>query len=1834
MASPLFGTGWEDDSLDVLWQDGERVFCRLWGDSAEGERYAFIPVLSEGESPAVESIKRLEHEFELKGYLDSAWALLPVELVRERRRTMLIVGYTAGEPLDRLIGQPMEIEQFLRLAASLAATLGRLHARGLIHKDIKPANVITNPSTGQVWLTGFGIASRLPRERQSPEPPEFIAGTLPYMAPEQTGRMNRSIDTRSDLYALGVTLYQMLAGALPFTAADPMEWVHCHIAKRAAAPHERVPGIPEPLSLIVMKLLAKAAEDRYQTAAGLESDLRRTLAGWQATGEIADFRIGERDTPDRLLVPEKLYGRAREVEILLASFDRMVNTGTTELVLVSGYSGIGKSSVVNELHKVLVPPRGLFASGKFDQYKRDVPYATLVQAFQGLILRLLGKNDAELHYWREALTDALGSNAQLIVNLIPELKLVVGQTPPTAELPSQEAKRRFHLVFRRFIAVFARAEHPLALFLDDLQWLDAATLDLLEDLLLQRDTPHLLLIGAYRDNEVTTEHRLMKKLDGMRKAGASIQNIVLSPLAHGDLGQLLADSLHCELNRVGALARLVHEKTDGNPFFAVQFLYTLADEALVTFDHGDARWSWELDRIRAKRFTENVVDLMVAKLTRLPAITRQVLEQLACIGNNADFGLLGTVCRTSAEEARVNVSAAVAAGLLLQTESSCSFQHDRIREAAYSLIPQDLRAKAHLRIGRLLTAHLPAEKLHEMVFEVVNQLNEGAQLVSDSKEKRLVAELNLRAARRAKASSAYASACVYLSQAANLLGSFAWTSCYDLTFAVWLERAECELLVGQFAMTEQLLNTLLARSSSNINKAAVLRLKIDLHVMKSENAQAVDSALEALRLLGIDLPAHPAKEDVQAEYEAVWVMLEGRPITELLDLPLASKPETQAAMRILSALFAPALFTDVNLFYLHLCRAVTLTLRLGITDATAAAYVRFGVVLGPQFHRYTEGYEFGKLACELVERHNLVSYRARTHLAMEYDALWTQPISTGLRYLESAFRCALETGDMTTACYTRNHEITDCLLRGDPLKELRLKTEVSLQFVRDANFRDVAAVIESQQRFILNMLGSTFTFSSFSGPEFDEGLFEAALGKDRITTMVCWYWILKLQARFISGDYAAAWDARDKADTLLWSSVGHIQLLDYYFYSTLTAAALWEGASSDLRDELRALFTRNLEQLREWADECSATFRDKYELAAAEVARIEGRDLEAMRLYDRAIRSARESGFVHNEAIASELASRFYAAGGFEEIAAMYLLKARSGYLQWGAQGKVRQLDRIYPHCAGLRHPADPSTRIDEPLDRLDLATVTRISEAVSATNVWEDLLNTLMRTAIAQTGAERGVLVMCCRDGERIRAEASVEGDGVAVQLRDALVTAARLPVSVLQYALRTRETVMLDDAASQSLFAADPYIQQRRARSVLCLPLMSHAKLGGVLYLENNLASRAFAPGRIAAVKFLASQAAIALESAQLYRDLAEREAKIRRLVEANIIGIFICDFQGRILEANDAFLAMVGYDREDLASRALRWTDLTPPEWLRRDQEELVPRLMETGRLQPFEKELFRKDGLRVSVLIGVASFEVGGNEGVAFVLDLTERKRAADALRELHTELAHANRLATMGQLAASVAHEVNQPIGAAHNNARAALRFLAAKPPELGEVAEALECVVKETYQAGDIIGRIRDQIKKAAPRREGVDLNGAIEDVIALVRGELSKHRVSLRTELAAELPLVTADRVQLQQVILNLILNAIEAMVNVEAETRELLISTASQPGVGVLVAVGDSGPGVDPAYRERIFESFYTTKAGGLGIGLSICRSIMEVHRGRLWVEEHQPRGAVFRFTMPARE
>jgi predicted ATPase/signal transduction histidine kinase len=1492
-------------SFENLRTDGE---FNLYRGHGPADLQPILVLASVSCRPDPEAIRRLEHEFSLLEKLNLTCALKPLTLVRHEGRTMLVFEDPGPEVfgLDRLLGQPIELGRFLRISINLAAGLGELHRQGLIHKDIKPAHILVDKATDRVWFTGFGIASQLLREHQILEPPEVIAGTLAYMAPEQTGRMNRSIDSRSDLYSLGVTLYQMLTGSLPFIASEPIEWIHCHIARSPVAPLERVAGIPEPISALVLKLLAKTAEERYQTAAGLETDLRKCLLEWNSTGRIQPFAIAQQDVPDQLLIPERLYGREAECQTLLRAFDRVVASGKPELVLVSGYSGIGKSSLVQELYKVIVLPRGIFVSGKFDQNKRGVPYATLAQAFRTLVNQILGNREEMVIHWRDALLEALGPYGQLMVNLIPELELVIGKQPAVPHLPPQEAQSRFEAVWRRFLGVFARKEHPLALFIDDLQWLDPETLRLIDQFLTDPQIEFLLLVGAYRENEVTANHPLRLTLEATSAAGAAIHEIALQPLSLRDTEELLGDALYCGPARNRQLAALVYEKTRGNPFFTIQFLTTLADEQLLKFEAREAAWHCDLKSIRAKGFTDNVADLMIVKLRRLPDVTQDAMKLLSCLGNTVKVSTILAANGGAEREVHSAFWEAVRAGLILRNDNSYQFLHDRIREAAYALIPEKERPQFHLAIGRRLVTGLSPDEVVKNIFDIVNQFNLGGSLICDRDDKTRVAELNLKAGRKAKSTAAYTSAGAFFSLGIALLEDWGWESQPKLAFDLRHEMAECEFIGANFAETRRLISELLARGKSKIDRAAVYRLKMHLHMVESALPEAIQSGLDCLQMFDVVLPVKPTPQDLEIEYNQVWLNLGVRPIESLIDLPSMTNSEMETVMSVLSILSRAAYLVDSNLTYLIVCRMVNISLTHGTTDASAQGYAWFALYLGPVSHRYRDGDRFVELAIRFIEKHQLSAWTSDIYLLAQMVVIWTRPLTIAVEFLRTSFRAAVESGDVVLGCYSLEHMVTDMLARGDSLDQLWPELVKALDFAKKAKFMQVVNVLTSMQAFVQSLRGGTASASGFAEEEINAAL---ERGEGAPPVAICFDRILKLRGRFMAGRYEAAMAAAREVEPLLWSAQCHIQSADYYYYAALAIAAMIRRSEPSPSRSTKTL-KQYLTKLSEWAETHPPTFFDKYALVSAEVARIEGRDPEAMRLYEDAILSARKHGFIQNEAISNEVAARFYLDRGYETTAYAYFRNAHQCYLRWGALSKADQVEQKLSSFADLLFVSRPNS-IGALADQLDLQTVVKISQAVSSEIMLEQLTRTLMQITVEHAGAERGLLILQHGDEYRIEAEATVGASGVEVQLRHAATSPAELPGSLLRYVIRSQESLILDDASSQSLFSQDPYILEKRPRSVLCLPLVKRTDLIGALYLENNLAPRVFTPKRLALLQLLAAQATISLDHARLYAE-AKRAEELQAAM-AREREIFAQQRVAQLAKANEALRGLL----DELAS-----------------------------------------------------------------------------------------------------------------------------------------------------------------------------------------------------------------------------------------------------------------------------------------------------------------------------
>jgi len=1387
-------------------------------------------------------------------------------------RPSLLLEAVEGEVLSELTGRPFEVLDALDVAISLASTLAEIHRRGVIHKDIKPSNIILTPS-GEARLIDFGTAALQSIEHVDAAPTTLIEGTLAYMSPEQTGRMNRTVDYRTDFYSLGITLHELLTGSRPFHGRDALEWFHVHMAVVPPPLTEQVADLPPVLSAIVLKLLAKVAEERYQSADGLKADLEQCRDNLRQ-GVHEDFPLGVYDFPTHFQLPQRLYGRNAHAAALLQGFERVARSGQSELMLVRGYSGSGKSAVVHELHKPVVRHRSFFLSGKFDQFQQASPYSTLAQAIRGLTQQLLAGSDESLARWRERLLETWEGQGQLLVDVVPQLELIAGKQPPVPHLPPSEASHRFNRVFREFLGLFATSEHPLVLFLDDLQWADPASLQLLHHLLTHEETPPILLIGTYRDNEVSPSHPLVRAFEELRNAGARMREIHLEPLGIEDVRQLVADALSgAEEELIAPLSALAREKTGGNPFFLLHFMLTLHQDGLLV-RAPDGTWRWNEAGVQARGYSDNVVDFLVGKLRQLSSGTQHLLRLAACVGNTFPLQLLRILsdCRDTAEVER-DLEPAFQENLLVRTGSDQGrFIHDRIHQAAYALVAEQDRKIVHLRIGRQMLASLPPEALQEKLFDVVSQLNAGAELIGDDAERLRVAHLNAEAGRRAKDSIALRSAINYFAKAFQLIPGDPWETEPTLAFKLRLEHAGCEFMTGNTTGALRQIDDFMGRAPTRGDTAAVYCLKTDIIIGMGNIQTAVTCLLEGLALLGMPMSRNPTREEVEAAHEEVWALLGERSIESLVELPPMNDPDMEAVMSLLGAMYAPSFSTSTNLLLLHLCRMTALSLRHGNTSASVHGYSWFGLVLGSAFGRYQEGQAFGQLACALVERRGFTSLRGKALYGLEIISYWSQPLAIALELVREAFQQALQSSDSQIAGYCCNHIVTDRFLLGHDLEEVYRESVANLHFTRGAEFLDPRDIIHFTQRHVQQLRGLTHSFGTMSGEDFDEETFEAGLTPQRMATMRCWYWLIKAQSRYVSGAYQEALEYADKSDALSWSSLGHIQLLDLHLFRALALAACFGKMAPGEREQALAEMSRHQRQLAEWARDCPSTFLAAERLVAAELARLTGQGDEAIHAYEQAVQFAREYGFLQRVALACELAARFWRERQVTTIAEAYARKAREAYLRWGAKGKVQHLDSEWPSLTtpegGARNTQDTSST------QIDALSLVKAQQAISEEIVLERLAATLLRIAMENAGAQRGALLI--QRGDTLAVSAL---SGTVAREPAEATDEPHLPWTVIAYVKRAREHVLIGDAAQPHPFSSDAWLEHSHARSVLCLPLLRQEEFRGVMYLENTLATNAFSPARIALLGHLASQAAISIENARLYADVQNAETALRR-------------------------------------------------------------------------------------------------------------------------------------------------------------------------------------------------------------------------------------------------------------------------------------------------------------------------------------------------------------------
>ncbi|MEO8359859.1 MAG: sigma 54-interacting transcriptional regulator [Vicinamibacteria bacterium] len=1467
-----------DVALDVLWREGDFTLSRV--SPRNGQRALLLR--SNASTPL--SVGNMRRAHGLRNLLDSSWAAKPLDLVDYEGQAGLLTEDPGVDILASLMGEPWDLRPFLLAAVGLSATIARLHASGLVHKDIKPSNLLIRRDTGEAWLSGFGFASRLARERQMAETPDTIPGTLAYMSPEQTGRMNRSVDSRSDLYALGTTFYEMLVGSLPFSAADPIGWIHCQVAQAPVPLHERRGSIPLTLSAIVSKLMAKNADEHYQTAAGLETDLRRCLLELDATGRISSFPLAEHDVPDRLLFPGRLYGRDREIESLLEAFQNVTKRGRQALVLVAGYSGVGKSSVVNELLKAVIPLGGRFASGKFNQYERGTPFAPIVSAFREIVRSILGLPDRELARWRQNIQSALGAHAQLIVEVIPEVGLIVGPQKTVPALPPGQEQARLHRALGRFIGVLARPDHPLVLFLDDLQWLDPATLDLLQTLLASESGLHLLIVGAYRDNEVGPSHPLTSTLDNLRSSDG-VSEIALSTLALEDIHQLISDTLHRKASDTRSLSEMVHERTGGNPFFAVQFLMALAADGGLVFEPGSAAWTWNVEQIRSRGYTDNVVELIAGNVVRLAAAEQEILRQLACLSGGS-ASTLAMVNGCDEDHIHLLMSGPVAAGLVQQVHDGYAFCHDRIQEAAYALTPEADLPATHLRMARRLVDSLPKAALQESIFEVVHLFSRGATLIARREERVGVARLNLDAARRARSACAYASALVHLSEGEALLEDGDWAAHYDLRFPLALLRGECDFLSGDLSSAERRLAELVERTVGPLDLASVTCLRIHLYLTMDKMDRAVEVALAYLRPFGIPWPSHPAQAEVTAAYQDLRQCLNGKPIETLVELPRMRDAGHLALMEVLLAVEPAARFSDQNLHELVVLKMTMLSQEHGSCDVSTVAYA-YMAFIGPRFDEYTETFRWGELALALVDRgFERFSYQA--FAVVSYHILpWTRPLQEASQLMQRAFDLAREADDHIFAAFSACHLSSYQLLAAQSLEETHSIAESHLALCREAGFGLMAACVLGQ----LDLIGALRGTSPEEGraldhedtrgeaePRENRTGSESRLKEPRLAFAACWYWVRRTQALVHEGRYAEALETSARAESFPWITSTFLEIAEHHFYSALAHARSWDKAAQDAREKHRLALAAHHVHLVTRTRHCPETFASRASLVSAEIARLQGDGAAAERGYEDAIRLGQEGGFSQVVGLAAEYAAHFHASRGFTRIADAYVACARTAYRQWGADALLVRLGGTPtgPASVQVSHsviPHQPSGH------SLDLATFVKASQALSGEIVTQQLVDKLMTIALQHAGAQQGHLLLQREDRLMIVAEASTSPEGIAVRFVGRAAEPNELPDSILRYVVRTRTPLVLDDASTPNAFSDDAYIAARAPRSIICLPLLKQNALSGVLYLENNASSHVFTPERLALLNLVASQAAISLENARLYGEVQELKEELQK-------------------------------------------------------------------------------------------------------------------------------------------------------------------------------------------------------------------------------------------------------------------------------------------------------------------------------------------------------------------
>jgi len=1818
----------------------------------KGDDLPVVLKILHGDYPSPEEINRFQHEYNLIKKLDNTNGIITAHHLEKYHNTLvMILEDFQAKSLDQYIEkQSIPFEDSLNIAIHISGIINDIHKQNIIHSNINPTNVLMNDSADQIKLIDFGSAAEISRKHPVVSNVDLKWIHLAYASPELTGRMNRAVDYRTDFYSFGITLYELLCAKKPFYSDDSLELIHSQIAKQPTPLHQVDPQIPRPLSDIVMKLLSKTAENRYQSASGIQADLKECLVRYRSTQTILPFNIGQNDVRNIFTLPQKLYGREVEVKELLQAFDRISSTeagmkNASEMIMVCGYSGIGKTSLVNEMQSSIIRKHGYFISGKFDQLQRNIPYSAVAAAFSELMRQILTESEANLTLWRKKLLSTLGNNAQVIIDVIPELELVVGKQPEVGELPPAESQNRFNIWFKKFINVFATPEHPLVIFMDDLQWADASSLQLIHVMMTSQDHS-LLFIGAYRDNEVGGAHPLILTLDEIRKSNVLVNHLSLAHLELNHINQLISDTLNYLQERTSHLSELVLAKTNGNPFFINEFLKSLYGDNLLAFDQQNGVWEWDLEKIQAQGITDNVVELMAGKIQKLDAKTQKVLRMASSIGNQFDLETLNIVNETRSEQTLDALESAISVGLIVQldktklpisTEHSSKakalfkFSHDRIQQAAYSLIPEKDKKGLHWRIGNQLIEHIPKDQHEQRIFDIVNQLNFGVDRALDHKERTQLSELNLVASKRAKASAAYEPAFRYLNIGIQLLEKNCWTNHYDLTLNLYVEGAEASFLIAKFEEMEHLIEVVIRHAKGVLDKVKVYEIQIQAYMAQNLPMKGVGKAYEILRMLGVRLPKKPNKLKIIAGLLRTQLNVGRRKVDSLFDLSPMTEPYKLAAMRIMSTVAATVYFAYPPLYPILVFKQVNLSVRYGNAFVSPFVYATYGSIICGVVGDIETGYRLGKMALKLLDQINAREMRSKTLFVVNcLINHWKEHLKDTLPAFQQAYTAGMEVGDLEFAALSGFLYTYSSYFMGKDLAELHTEMESYSDTIRQLKQETILNSHEIHRQSVINLLGRSNDPTKLIGDAFNEEEKLPRLLEVNDKTALGHLYFNKMRLCYLFHQYHRAIENSKLAEQYLEGVTATHTVGQYYFYDCLSRTAIYPF--SDRKDQKRIIrrVQSDIKKMKKWAEHAPMNHLHKYHIMQAELCRVTGHHEEALTNYNKAISLAKDNRYVNDEALANELTAQMSLIRSEWEKARTYMHESRHCYLRWGAIAIVKFLeDRYYQLLEGGMGAEQDQEK------GFDVVSVMKASQAISGEIVLDRLLDNLMKILIENAGANKGFLILEDQNELIMAAHATTEKTQ-KITLGILLKDCQDIAQAIVNYVARTNETVVLNDAAGEGVFTQDPYVQKARPRAVVCMPILRSDNTIGHIYMEHGQATGLFTPERMEMLNLLVAQVAISIENAKLYNSLEESEKKYRSLYENALEGIYQSAADGKLIGANPSLAKIMGFDSPDEMIESDIRIDKNYVN--QQDHINLMQKLQESDQVIGFETRFYQKDNTIIWASLTARTVrspqgEIQGYEGS--LVNITERKQKEQAEREREAAEA-ANK--SKSEFLASMSHEIRTPMNAIFGftelledqmESPLQKQYLSA----IASSGKTLLSLINDILDLSKIeAGKLEIQINDINPRT----LFTEIEHIFSI---KVKEKGLDLILHIDSSIPETLAmDEVRIRQILFNLVGNAVKFTDTGHIEVALIQDKTKeTEQGLHLIFKVADTGIGIPETQKALIFDAFKQTegqsqaKYGGTGLGLAITKRLVEMMGGTITVESESGKGSSFAFNIP---